>query len=43
MELMKLAANSQARPSLFHFRTSSGQEVGRGDGDSPDAISWAWK
>ena len=27
MELMKLAANSQARPSLFHFRTSSGQEV----------------
>ena len=27
MELMKLAANSQARPSLFHFRTSVGQEV----------------
>jgi len=27
MELMKLAANSQARPSLFHFRTSSGQKV----------------
>ena len=27
MELMKLAANSEARPSLFHFRTSSGQEV----------------
>jgi predicted AAA+ superfamily ATPase len=27
MELMKLAACSQARPSLFHFRTSAGQEV----------------
>ena len=27
MELIKLAANSEARPSLFHFRTSAGQEV----------------
>ena len=27
MELMKSAAWSQARPSLFHFRTSAGREV----------------
>jgi predicted AAA+ superfamily ATPase len=27
MELMKLAACSRARPSLLHFRTSTGQEV----------------
>ena len=27
MELMKLAGCSDTRPSLFHFRTSSGQEV----------------
>ena len=27
MELMKLASCSEARPSLFHFRTSVGQEV----------------
>jgi predicted AAA+ superfamily ATPase len=27
MELMKLAARASARPKLFHFRTSAGQEV----------------
>ncbi len=27
MELMKMAAGSVARPGLFHFRTSAGQEI----------------